>query len=133
MTLKYSVAVRNKKLEAFEQVFGTAATLSIRTGPPPANCAIADSGTLLAQINLPNDNMNAHANGQVTKTGAWQDTSANATGVAGHFRIVNTATNQCVLQGTVGTSGADMIVDTVNLQAGQIFNVIGFTITEGNA
>ena len=61
----------------------------------------------------------------------WQDTSADATGTAAHFRIKASAT--CHIQGTVGTSGTDMIVDSVSFTAGQQFTVTAFTLSDGNA
>ena len=53
MTLQYSVAVRNARLDAVESTIGTSAILEIRSGAQPANCAAADSGTLLASMSLP--------------------------------------------------------------------------------
>jgi hypothetical protein len=36
------------------------------------------------------------------------------------------------MQGTVGTSGTDMIVDNTSFNAGQNFTVNTFTLTAGN-
>jgi hypothetical protein len=131
MALQYSVAVRNAKLDAVETTIGTAPTLEIRTGAPPANCAAADSGTVLATLTLPSDWMAAASSGSKALAGTWQDTSADATGTAGHFRIKAGAT--CHIQGTVGTSGTDMIVDNTSFATGQSFTVTAFTLTAGNA
>jgi hypothetical protein len=131
MALQYSVAVRNAKLDAVETAIGTAPTLEIRTGAPPANCAAADSGTVLATLTLPSDWMAAAASGSKALAGTWQDTSADGTGTAGHFRIKAGAT--CHIQGTVGTSGTDMIVDNTSFATGQSFTVTAFTLTAGNA
>lgn len=131
MALQYSVAVRNAKLDAVETTIGTAPTLEIRTGAPPANCAAADSGTVLATLTLPSDWMAAASSGSKALAGTWQDTSADGTGTAGHFRIKAGAT--CHIQGTVGTSGTDMIVDNTSFNVGQSFTVTAFTLTAGNA
>jgi hypothetical protein len=131
MALQYSVAVRNAKLDAVETAIGTAPTLEIRTGAPPANCAAADSGTVLATLTLPSDWMAAAASGSKALAGTWQDTSADGTGTAGHFRIKAGAT--CHIQGTVGTSGTDMIVDNTSFATGQSFTVTAFTLAAGNA
>lgn len=64
MALKYSVTVRNARLDAIETTIGTSAILKIRTGAPPANCAAADSGTVLSTVNLPSDWMAAAASGE---------------------------------------------------------------------
>jgi len=131
MALQYSTTVRNATLDAVETAIGTAPTLEIRTGAPPANCAAAASGTVLATIVLPSDWMAAAATGTKDKSGTWQDTSADAAGTAGHFRINQGAT--CHMQGTVGTSGTDMIVDNANFNTGQSFTINTFTLQAGNA
>lgn len=131
MALQLSVAVRNAMLDAFETAAGTAPTLTIRTGAVPADCAAADSGTVLATVTLPTDWMSAASGGVKALLGTWQDTSADATGTAAHFRIKQGST--CHAQGTVGTSGADMIVDSTSFTAGQSFTVTAFSLTAPNA
>lgn len=132
MALQYSTSVRNAKLDAIETTIGTAAVLKIRTGAAPANCAAADSGTVLATLNLPSDWMAAASGGSKAKTGTWSDSSADASGTAAHFRLYASDGTTCHLQGTVGTSGTDMIVDNTSFAAGQSFTISSFTITEGN-
>ena len=107
--------------------------MHIRTGAPPANCAAADAGTLLASITLPADWMAAAAGGVKDKLGTWQDTSADATGTAGHFRIKDSTNTTCHAQGTVGMSGADMLVDNSSFAIGQSFTVSTFQLQAGNA
>lgn len=135
MTLQYSVAVRNARLDAVESTIGTSAILEIRTGAPPANCAAADSGTLLASCQLPSDWMAAASSGTKAKSGTWEDTSANNTGTAAHFRIKDSGGTTCGAQGTVTATGGggDMTVDNTSFASGQAFTVTGFTLTAGNA
>jgi hypothetical protein len=66
-------------------------------------------------------------------SGSWADSSADAAGTAGHFRIYKSDGTTCQMQGTVAASSADMIVDNVVFAAGQAFSVTSFTITDGNA
>jgi hypothetical protein len=132
MTLQYSVAVRNAQLDAIETAIGTSAVLKIRTGAPPANVGSADSGTVLATLNLPSDWLAAAASGSKAKAGTWEDTSADATGTAAHFRVYASDGTTAHMQGTVGTSGTDMIVDNTSFAAGQAFTITAFTITAGN-
>ena len=131
MAVQLSTAVRNARLDAIETTISTSPTLEIRTGAVPANCAAADSGTVLATLTLPSDWMAAASGGSKALSGTWQDTSADATGTAAHFRIKAGAT--CHIQGTVGTSGTDMIVDSVSFTAGQQFTVTAFSLSDGNA
>lgn len=135
MALQYSVAVRNAKLDAVETTIGIDAVLKIRTGAVPANCAAADTGTVLATLTLPTDYMAAASGGTKAKTGTWQDTSADATGTAAHFRLYASDGTTCGAQGTVTATGGggDMEVDNTSFAAGQSFTVSTFTLTAGNA
>lgn len=135
MALQYSVAVRNAKLDAVETAIGASAILKIRTGAAPANCAAADSGTVLATCALPSDWMAAASGGSKAKAGTWEDTSADASGTAAHWRIYASDGTTCHAQGTVTATGGggDMTVDNVVFAAGQAFSVTGFTLTAGNA
>jgi len=135
MTLQYSVPVRNARLDAVEATIGTSAILKIRTGAPPATCATADSGTVLATVNLPSDWMGAASGGSKAKLGTWEDTAADNTGTAAHFRIYDSSGATCGMQGTVTITGGggDMTVDNTSFAVGQDFIVTGFTLTAGNA
>lgn len=133
MALQLSVAVRNARLDAIESTIGTSAIMRIRTGAAPANCAAADSGTVVATLNLPSDWMAAASSGTKAMSGTWQDTSADATGTAAHFRIYDSAGTTCHMQGTVGTSGTDLIVDSTSFTSGQSFSITAFTLTAANA
>lgn len=133
MAIQLSVAVRNARLDAVETTIGAAPTLEIRTGAAPASCATADSGTVLATVALPSDFMAAASGGSKALSGTWQDASADAAGIAAHFRIKQGAT--CHLQGTVTITGGggDMTVDNTNFGVGQTFTVTSFTLTDANA
>jgi hypothetical protein len=135
MAIQFSVPVRNARLDAIETAIGTSAILKIRTGAAPASCATADSGTVLATVNLPSDWMVNAASGSKGMSGTWQDTSADASGTAGHFRIYASDGTTCHLQGTVTATGGggDLQVDNVNFAVGQSFTVTSFTLTDGNA
>lgn len=133
MAIQFSVAVRNARLDAIETAISTSAVLKIRTGAPPANVATADSGTVLATLSLPSDWLAAASGGAKALSGTWQDASADNSGTAAHFRVYASDGTTAHIQGTVGTSGTDMIVDSTSFTAGQTFNVTAFTLTDGNA
>lgn len=135
MAIQFSVAVRNARLDAIETAIGASAIMRIRTGAAPASCATADSGTVLATLNLPADWMAEAASGSKSMSGTWQDASADASGTAGHFRIYDSTGTTCHLQGTVTATGGggDLQVDNVNFAVGQSFTVTSFTLTDGNA
>jgi hypothetical protein len=137
MAIQLDVASRNARLDAIESTAGTSCALEIRTGTQPATCATASSGTVLATINLPADWMNAAASGAKTYIATWQDTSADAGGVAGHFRIYNNQTTKdgttCFMQGSCGESTEDLVLDNSTIAAGQQVTITQFTLTDGNA
>jgi hypothetical protein len=135
MSLQLSVSVRNALLDAIETAIGTSAILKIRTGAAPADCAAADSGTVLATLNLPSDWMAAASSGSKAKSGTWQDSSADATGTAAHFRIYDSGGTTCHIQGTVTATGGggDLTVDNTSFAAGQNFTITSFTLSAPNA
>ena len=135
MAMQFSVAARNAELDALEAAIGTSAVLKVFSGAPPATCATADSGTVLATISLPSDWMAAASAGVKAKSGTWQDASADNNGTAGHFRIYASEGTTCHMQGTVTATGGggDMVVDSTSFTAGQSFTVATFQLTAGNA
>jgi hypothetical protein len=135
MTIQFSTTVRNARLDAIESAAGASAILKIRTGAAPANCAAADTGTVLATLNLPSDWMAAAASGAKAKAGTWEDTSADAAGTAAHFRIYASDGTTCHLQGTITATGGggDMTLDNTSIASAQQVTITGFTLTDGNA
>lgn len=135
MTTQLSVAARNAGLDAYETAIGASAIMKIRTGAQPATCATADSGTVLATLALPSDWMGAAAAGVKSKSGTWEDLSADNGGTAAHFRIYANDGVTCHAQGTVTATGGggDMTVDNTSFAAAQAFTVTAFSWTAGNA
>lgn len=135
MALQFSVTARNNMLDSLETTIGTSAILKIRSGSVPATCATADSGTVLATCNLPSDWMAAASSGSKAKSGTWEDTSADATGTAAHWRLYASDGTTCHAQGTVTATGGggDLTVDNTSFASGQSFTVTTFSLTAGNA
>jgi hypothetical protein len=134
MAIKISNTVKDARLNAIETAIGTGAVVKIRTGAPPSAISDADSGTTLATLTLPSDWMAAASGGSKAKSGTWEDSSADATGTAGHFRIYASDGTTQHMQGTVTATGGggDMTVDNTSFASGQAFSVTGFTLTDGN-
>lgn len=135
MAVQLSVAVRNARLDAIETTVSTSAKLKIKSGSAPANCAAADSGTVLATLDLPSDWLAAASSGAKAKAGTWADTSADATGTAAHWRLYASDGTTCHAQGTVTATsgGGDLELDDITIEAGQTVTVTTFTLTDGNA
>lgn len=135
MAFQFSVAARNGALDAIEVAAGVSAILKIRSGAAPANCGTADSGTVLATLNLPSDWMGAASGGSKAKSGTWQDASADASGTAGHFRIYASDGTTCHVQGSVTATGGggDMTLDNTSIASSQSVTISSFQIDAGGA
>jgi len=135
MAAQFREVTRNARLDAIESNAGTAVALRVYTGAQPANAAAANSGTLLAHMLPPSDWMGGASGGTKAKAGTWQDTAADSTGTAAHFRIYATDGTTCHIQGTVTVTGGggDMTLDDVTVESGQQVTISTFTLTAGNA
>jgi hypothetical protein len=141
MTVQWSAAVRNGMLDTIETVIGVSPKLQVWSGSIPANCAAADSGTKLAEFTLDADWSSAASAGSkaMQKGGAALSTSnAYATtgitnGTASYYRIRDASGTTCHEQGTVGTSGTDMIIDNASIATGQAVNITGYSKTAPGA
>lgn len=134
MSLQLSVAARNAGIDAYETAVGVSAKLDIYSGSPPANCAAADTGTLLATLSLPSDWVANASGGSKGLAGSWTGTGS-AAGTAGYFRIKDSTNTTCHMQGTVTLTGGggDMTMDNTNIASGQSITVNSFNLTAGNA
>lgn len=132
MTVQMSVQVRNARANGTESAIGTSPKLQFRTGAQPANCAAADSGTLLAELTLPVDWENAGSVGAVTKNGTWTGVCTTP-GTAAHFRIKDSTGTTCHMQGSVGFLSGDLPLDDNTLDLDQIITINTFTLTDANA
>jgi hypothetical protein len=111
---------------------GTAAVINIYDGTPPANADAALSGnTLLAQL-VCSATAAAYAtngiNARATFNAITSDASADATGTATFFRILTQSGGTVIGQGTVGTSAADLILNTVSITAGSTVSITSAVI-----
>lgn len=101
---------------------GGAGSIKVYSGSAPADVAAALGGaTLLGTLPLSATSFPTAVGGTnevlATANAITSDTSADASGTASFFRAVNNA-GTAVIQGTVGTSLADMIVNTTAVTAG---------------
>lgn len=131
--VQFDVEVRNAVANAVETLIGPSPVLEIRTGPAPAHCTDADSGTLLAPIPVPSDWLTGAASGVKSKQGTWS-VAAVAAGDQGHFRLKDSGSTVRA-QGaiTLAGGGGPMIANSLTLALGQFVSVTAFTVTAGNA
>lgn len=134
MPLQFSVAVRTNRLDSIETTIGVSARLQIYSGAMPVTAATAASGTLLVNMALPSDYLAAASAGVKARTGTWSGTGL-AAGVAGYFRVTDTAGTTCHIQGniTITGGGGDMTLDNTNIALNQSVVVSTFQLTDANA
>lgn len=135
MAFQFSTTARNAALDAIETAIGTSAVLKIRTGTVPADCGTADAGSVLATLTLPSDWLAAASGGSKSKSGTWEDASADATGTAAHFRIYANDGTTVHMQGTITATGGggDMTLDNTSIASAQQVTITSFTLSAGGA
>lgn len=105
--------------------------LRIYDGAQPATADTAiTTQVLLAELTFGNPAFGAAANGVATANALTSDPAANATGTAAWFRCLRSNGTTAVVDGTVGTSGADLNVSTVAVSAGVEVSVTSLTYTQ---
>tara|TARA_R110002072_G_scaffold273239_5_gene433977 strand:+ start:12296 stop:12697 length:402 start_codon:yes stop_codon:yes gene_type:complete len=132
MALGYLTALRNNMLDEITALVdaGTGAgKIRIYDGSRPATGGTAT--TLLAELTFSDPSSGAAAAGALTASAITDDSSANATGTATWFRVVD-SNNVFVYDGDVGTSGSDLNLDSVSITTGQTVSISSWVITEGN-
>jgi hypothetical protein len=122
MSVTYTTAVKNARLDAVTTAIGTTGVLEIGTSA---------MGTVLATINLGNPAAAAASGGVLTFSGfPRSDTSADNTGTAAAGRIRTASGGTDIITGlTVGTSGTDIILDSTSITSGQTVTINSATIT----
>jgi len=98
------------------------------TIPTDANTAIG-AQTILAELTMNAAAFPSGTNGVITAAAITQDTSANATGTASFYRLFASNGTTVILDGTVGTSGADLNLNSVSIQAGAAVQISSYTLT----
>ena len=131
MALGMAVGLRNARLDAITTFAGGSALLRIYDGTRPATGGAAT--TLLAELTCNATFAPAASGGTLTLNAITQDSSANATGTATWARIVKSDGTTHVVDCSVGTSGADINLNTTSIVAGAAVAVTSAVLTEGNA
>lgn len=131
MALGYHVTLRNNQLDEVTARAGANALLRIYDGSRPATGGTAT--TLLAELTGNATFAPSASGGVLTLNAITADSSANATGTATWFRWVQSDGTTHVMDGSVGTSGADLNFNTVSIVAAASVSVTSWTITCGNA
>lgn len=130
MSTGYNVLLRNAQLDAITTFAGNAAKLRIYDGSRPATGGAAT--TLLAEFTLGTPFDGAASAAGLTPT-LPADTTGLAAGTATWFRIVKADGTTQVIDGSAGTSGTDLVLNTATISVDVAVSVTAWTITRGNA
>jgi len=106
-----------------------AGKIRIYDGARPAKGGAAT--TLLAELTFSTTSAPAAVAGVLTASAITGDAAANATGTATWFRELD-GDDVFVMDGDVGTSGADLNLNDVNFVSGLPVNISSYVNTEGN-
>ena len=132
MAIAYASTLRNTRMDAINTAANAgagAALLRIYDGTRPATGGTAT--TLLAELTFTDPAFAAASGGVLTASAITQDSSANATGTASWFRVVDSSAT-FVMDGNCGTSGSDLNLTTLSIVSTQPVSVSSFVLTEGN-
>lgn len=134
MALQFSTDTRNDWLDKIDDRANAGAgpaTIEIRTGSPPANCAASDTGTLLGTLTCSDPMFGAAGSGSITASAIADDATADATGTPGHFRLKD-SNGTCVMQGTSGVGSGDLPFDS-SIAAGGTISISAFVVVAPGA
>lgn len=140
MALQFSTTLRNDMMstnspitEVWNTVLGASATLGIFTGSPPANCAAANTGTLLGTFTLNASPFAVASGGSMVLNGLPLNATASggAGATPGYFRMFD-GSAVCHVQGTCAVGSGDLDWNGT-ITSGQAISITGATVTAPGA
>ena len=129
--LKYSNGTRDAQQQGLITYAGSGAIIHLYNGSQPANANTAISTqTLLVSLTI-TGSFGTDSNGTLT-LGTVTDGTAVASGTSTFFRITKSDDSTVVMDGSVGTSGADLNLNTTTIASGQTVSITAGTIVRAN-
>lgn len=129
--LKYSNGTRDAQQQGLITYAGSGCLIKLYNGTQPANANTAISTqTLLVTLTI-SGSFGTDSNGTLT-LGSVTNGTAVASGNADFFRIFKSDGTTVVMDGSVGTSGADMNLNTTSVNSGQVVSITAGTIIRAN-
>ena len=120
MAIRRTDALREDIMDAINTAFGASAQVQVRTG---ANSGAGGQGTLLAQLTGNASGWGSSSNGVLTSNAITADSSAAATGTAGHYQINTTA--GVFLESGLIDGGDGVTIDNSSIVTGQTVQMSG--------
>jgi hypothetical protein len=129
MALSLAVARRNALLDAYGAQFNSG-FLRLYSGTVPTDADTAlGAQVLLGTLTFGSTAFGAAAAGSMTAAAITQDSAADATGTASFYRAFKTDGTTVIEQGAVGTSGAELNLNTTSIVIGGPIQVSSFVRT----
>jgi len=130
--LKYSNGTRDAQQQGLITYAGSGSIIRIYDGTQPTNANTAISTqTLIVSLTV-TGSFGTDSNGTIT-IGSVTSGTAVASSTATFFRIVKSDGTTVVMDGSVGTSGADLNLNSTSISSGQVVAITAGTIIRGNA
>ena len=127
--MQLAIAGRNASIDAVNTLLN-GGTIEIRTGAAAAIDS-APTGTVLATLSINATAFSAASAGSATFN-AIVDVTASAAGTAGHY-VAKDSGGNAERNGTAGTSGTDMILNTTTFGIGDDVSITGWTYSQGTS
>lgn len=131
MATKLTNAVASSLANAIQTAIGSNGKIVIYNGtggePATADTAITTQG-VLATFTVTGAMFGSASNGVISLVTTPATVAASASGTAAFFRIT-TSTNTVILQGTVGTSGQQLNLNTTTITSGVNVSITSGTVT----
>lgn len=131
MATRLSTAARNAACNGVVDLLDAgsgAGYIQIRDNTQPTNVGDADNGNLLGTCPFSDPAFGNAATGVATAGAITSDTSADASGTAGHFRAKD-SDNNIIFDGTCGQGSGDMNFDNNVIVAGGVIAISDMTFT----
>jgi hypothetical protein len=129
--LKYSNGTRNAQQNGLITYAGSGSKINIYSGAQPTNANTAISGqTLLVTLTV-SGSFGTDSNGTITLSTVTNGTAV-ATGTASFFRITQSNNTTVVMDGSVATSDADLVLNNTSIATGQVVSISAGTIIRAN-
>ena len=129
--LKYSNGTRDAQQQGLITYAGSGAIIKIYDGTQPSNANTAiTTQTLLVSLPI-SGTFGTDSNGTITLSTVTNGTAV-ATGTGQFFRITKSDGTTVVMDGSVGTASADMILNNTSIATGQTVSISSGTIIRAN-
>ena len=127
---RLAVAARNAAANAITALIGASGFLDIYDGTQPTNPDTAiGAQVLLAHLPLTADAFADASSGVSTANTITDDSTADNTGTASWFTLTTSGGTR-IVDGSVGTSGANLNLNTTSIVAGAAVGVSSLTLTQ---